>query len=789
MKYRALIFLLIIITNYNSNLISQSYVWPTDASYYLSSSFAEWRYGHFHAGIDIKTNGTTGYPVYAIRSGHIWRIRVSPYGYGKVLYHKLDTGEIVVYAHLEKFVGKLEEFVKSEQNRKQEYSINKYFNPADFPVEQGEIIAYTGESGIGPAHLHFEMRDKYNRPFNPLTKGYKVKDTLAPGISKFAIIPLRASSEINGEYQAEIFYPVLIRSGQYKINQILQISGEIGFAVQAYDPINYVTNKLGIYELKFFIDENLVYSATYDQFSYSYTDQIMIDRDFRLMRRGDGVFYRCFRDYRNELTFYHDFAPGAGMIDEKVLTLSKPNPADTSHAAGQSEQPQRRHEFRIELADFFGNTTNLSGDFIYRAVPVVNPEIQIDERNRVNLAGLSKDNLEDISYLSTYISYNNGQTWSPVFAGRTINQFLSYDSTGAHFNPRYIATLSGYPNTSQIIKITASDKNRHELRPYFQIIKTPENPMQRKAYFDVAKDFLDDFIYFNIKTSTPVLDTPRLSITQGEGLATQVALIRKDLNEFIGCYRLLPGRDGLMRIEIDAVSIDNRGIYYEELFPIYSIQPSKTKRISSNDQCCFIEFPLDGIYSDLYCRISTEDPEPSHEYGFVGQSYQVEPTDVILKKSAKIALCYPEDTLIPEQLGVYSASSNGRRWRYSGSSHDPKARTISTSVSSFGKYVLIRDTESPEITLLYPVNGYRITNTTPKIRVKITDNLSGVPGDSQYMRMLLDSQRVIAEFDPEKDELIYLPEEPLTKGLHELIIAVRDRAGNVNEKAFKFTIL
>ncbi|UCE08247.1 MAG: M23 family peptidase, partial [bacterium] len=79
---------------------AQDYLWPTDASQYLTSSFAEYRPGHFHAGIDIKTWGRIGHKVFAIRDGYIMRIGVSPFGYGKVLYQKLDTGVIAVYAHL-----------------------------------------------------------------------------------------------------------------------------------------------------------------------------------------------------------------------------------------------------------------------------------------------------------------------------------------------------------------------------------------------------------------------------------------------------------------------------------------------------------------------------------------------------------------------------------------------------------------------------------------------------------------------------------------------------------------
>ena len=79
------------------------YIWPTDASHRITSSFAEYRSTHFHGGIDISTNGRKGYPVYAVRDGFVYRIRISPTGYGKMLYVKHKDGYVSTYAHLQTF--------------------------------------------------------------------------------------------------------------------------------------------------------------------------------------------------------------------------------------------------------------------------------------------------------------------------------------------------------------------------------------------------------------------------------------------------------------------------------------------------------------------------------------------------------------------------------------------------------------------------------------------------------------------------------------------------------------
>ena len=59
---------------------------PLEARLLLAGTFGEIRTNHFHSGIDIKTGGTEGYPVYAVADGYVSRIKVSAYGFGKAMY-------------------------------------------------------------------------------------------------------------------------------------------------------------------------------------------------------------------------------------------------------------------------------------------------------------------------------------------------------------------------------------------------------------------------------------------------------------------------------------------------------------------------------------------------------------------------------------------------------------------------------------------------------------------------------------------------------------------------------
>ena len=98
-----------------SNLFSQKnlsndFVAPLNIPLFLSGNYGELRTDHFHAGIDIKTQGVKGKPVFVSYEGYVSRIKIQSGGYGNALYITHPNGYTSVYGHLDRFMPSIQDY-------------------------------------------------------------------------------------------------------------------------------------------------------------------------------------------------------------------------------------------------------------------------------------------------------------------------------------------------------------------------------------------------------------------------------------------------------------------------------------------------------------------------------------------------------------------------------------------------------------------------------------------------------------------------------------------------------
>lgn len=308
---------------------------------HLAGTMGELRPNHFHGGIDIKTGGREGLPVYAAADGYVSRIKISPYGYGNALYVEHPNGTSTVYGHLRNFNDAIGTYTRNMQYKKESFDVNLYLRKSDLPVKKGDIIAYSGNTGgsTGP-HLHFEVRNKYEEPINPLQFDFKteIKDNIAPQLYQVSLTPLSEESRINGLFDKAYYKPVKGANNEYHLKDTIYAKGKIGLAIKGNDLLNGVPNKNGIPIIESYLDEELLYRFDMEKFAFWRQKQINILVDYQDYFIGKGRFQKLFQE--NGVTVYSS----QPIVDNGVLNIEK----------------QGVYNLKVIMKDLYGNESTLS---------------------------------------------------------------------------------------------------------------------------------------------------------------------------------------------------------------------------------------------------------------------------------------------------------------------------------------------------------------------------------------------------------------------------------------------
>lgn len=280
---------------------SVTYLWPTDSSRQLSSTFAETRSAHLHAGLDIRTWGQEGYRVFATRDGVIHRIGMSPYGYGNVIFMKHKDGSYSVYAHLNRFEPALQAFADSIRFQDYSAQIDEIIEDAGLYYSQGDLIGYTGSTGVGPPHLHFELRTPEFKPFNPLLTNLRVHDTIPPVFRQLGIEHLQPGTLRMGRHEIK---NASGSGSRYHFGEVV-VSGPVGLSVNVHDRANDTPNVYAVHSLTMIHESDTLFHSQADYFTHEHRRQMLIDRSYPIFVQTRRGFQRLYHVTGNQLPFYH----------------------------------------------------------------------------------------------------------------------------------------------------------------------------------------------------------------------------------------------------------------------------------------------------------------------------------------------------------------------------------------------------------------------------------------------------------------------------------------------------
>ncbi|HBK83841.1 MAG TPA: M23 family peptidase [Flavobacterium sp.] len=300
MKLFFLVFI-VAVTAFSQNYPKDYFRSPLDIPLEISGSFGELRSNHFHSGLDFKTKGVEGLPIFAAADGYVSRIKISTFGYGKAIYITHPNGYTTVYGHLQKANGKIQDYIIKQHYKEQSFEIEVFLKPTDLPVLKGEIIAFSGNTGgSAGAHLHFEIRDtKSEMIINPLHFGFDTLfiDTFKPKIENVVVYPLQDSIVINDKQIPQIIPLTTIHDGTYIASKISS-NGAVGFGINVFDYMTNPYNKNGIYKIATFVNGVPYFDYTFDTFSFDETKHVNYLIDYYRFKKYGQRFQKLF--FQNE---------------------------------------------------------------------------------------------------------------------------------------------------------------------------------------------------------------------------------------------------------------------------------------------------------------------------------------------------------------------------------------------------------------------------------------------------------------------------------------------------------
>lgn len=316
-----------------------TYTSPVHYPIELAGNFGEPRPNHFHAGIDVKTDRSTGKPIYALADGFVSKVSVGTHGFGKAVYVRHPDGNTSVYVHLDAFAPQIEAAVKRYQYAHKVYAADINFPATMMPVHKGQFIAFSGNTGSsqGP-HLHLELhRTQTGDLLDPLPylKDY-LTDTTAPAIYSFKAYPVQGEGKFQHSGQPRVF---TFDKGHFSA------WGKVGFGVRAMDHMDGVYNSFGVRFIKLYCDGKLLFSADVNGIPQSMHRMMNSWGDYAHFMQTRVWFLKSFIEPGNLLPFLRTGG------ERGIVNINQ----------------QRDYQFRYVVSDVFGNQT--IKEFVVRGEP------------------------------------------------------------------------------------------------------------------------------------------------------------------------------------------------------------------------------------------------------------------------------------------------------------------------------------------------------------------------------------------------------------------------------------
>jgi hypothetical protein len=606
----------------------------------------------------------------------------------------------------------------------------------------GELIAFSGQTGAGPPHIHFEKRTPSNEPLNPLSNGYSLADNIPPKIEAVTFYYLDSCSLFpDGERHKSFKAHFNKATGKYQIDSVVYLQAPTGIAIKTNDRIRSDGPSLNINKIRLFLGNLVWFESDYNRYDYDQTKMVDLCYDYY-----DAVKHKNYRHLLYEPTGKKfggskSFGDLRGVIDSyepKFLGLQKAL-IEVYDAAGNMSEV----EFSFVLTD----KKNL---FDYEVIgdSIIGLKINT-EPAKADLRGVR------------VLGYFPNSGWRQLLSD---NGLTDSDWKGR------LAIKSGKikPSVVKIETVGISGWKNIDRYVYLDTLS--------KISYGFDYELIDGGILFNLTSAGKYSPPPFINIAYLDNTIEQITTTAISAGKFAAFYKANNGKQ-IVRFEYPGL----KGMQSKEV-QLYAIGSSGLIIHNPNDNGYRVEFDGDEFYSPTLIEVVAKNTNAKSNSA-LSNIIEISPYIIPISNPFKISFT---DGKIPNspKIGIGRMGGDGS-WQWIKASYNDNWY----SAESFkpGKFALIEDNEPPKIFGLHPIDGSTVNSNLPRISFNLTDNLSGIESD-ENISILLDGKWLIPEYDPETNQLKTSPNKKLDKGKHLLEITVTDGAGNRKTLKSSFVI-
>jgi murein DD-endopeptidase MepM/ murein hydrolase activator NlpD len=709
-----------------------SLLWPLAIPAKVTSTFGEYRRSHFHAGLDFSTSGVSGYPLRALGPCTVWRVKVDPRGYGKLLGLQMSDGSRVTYAHMKRFAPGVEACVRQMQDQLGHCMVDFYPEPGRVTFEAGDIVGTSGSSGVGPAHLHMEIRTPDGEVVNPLVRWYSVPDSVAPTVYRLVLSPLNSSALINGRAA-----PVSVRvrkdgeSDRWSALTTPQVCGEIGLSVRAVDRINSGGDRVGLYRLRVEIDGEPIFRREYGAFPEDQLRLIELVYDNDLLRRGFG---RCERLYKlpGDHLRFHEGSPGDGVL-----------------RAGLGGLDYGPHSVDIFLEDAAGNCSAVTLPLLVNYPPEV---VGIEWAGPDTLVMDVRD--EDPGRCIASFAAKSRGKWRPLESRHLDTQ-------------RWIVRWQG---PDALLSVHVKDPMGVSSRPFYRGEARAEGD---DVAVEASYELEGTYVRITLRSARDLAQAPQTFVCPGSLGFSPASMWAQDERTYGMELLLFPQAAPEFRL-VFLVNAADGGVGKAELcVPVSPLAMSGNSLVRSDDGQAWVAAGPDAVFQDTYLRVDGRAlPHPGNGLELLTAGYRFSPESALLKGPVMIGMRVPAESATSEGVGIFRWGG-GEDYRPLPGTFDAESDAMLGSIDELGTFALLRDQFPPTVRLEHR-DGATLARQTIHIKGYAADRGTGV--DPASVQMYVDERPVPA--CPEGAAWVHRLTEPLDAGEHVIRLEARDKVGN-----------